>query len=198
MSPIHISTQQDCSEAPGWKSSWVQLLRMPESVYCDKGAKRGANHGLKSSIFRIDETSRGMRGLILRNNKTAFQQVECRFAGNPLYQPGIWTPSKTPSRDEARRRGLYQPGIWTPSKTAQGSKRLPTQLYQPGIWTPSRTLTSMSCHGYRLYQPGIWHSSRTRKISRAWYFSLYLLERVYCDKGAKTATKVRNGVRTTD
>ena len=47
----------------------------------------------------------------------------------------------------------------------------------------------MSCHGYRLFQPGIWHSSRTRKISRAWYFSLYLLERVYCDKGAKTATK---------
>ena len=62
---------------------------------CDKGAKRGANHGLKSSIFRIDETSRGMRGLILRNNKTAFQQLECRFSGNPLYQPGICPPSRT-------------------------------------------------------------------------------------------------------
>ena len=42
-----------------------------------------------------------MRGLFSRNNKTAFQQVECRFAGNPLYQPGIWTPSKTRARRAA-------------------------------------------------------------------------------------------------
>ena len=62
---------------------------------CDKGAKRGANHGLISSIFRIDETFRCMRGLFSRNNKTAFQQVECRFARNPLYQPGICPPSRT-------------------------------------------------------------------------------------------------------
>ena len=84
---------------------------------CDKIAKRGANHGLISSIFRIDETSRGMRGLILRNNKTAFHLLECRFSGNPLYQPGIWTPSRTRRTRLRPYRELYQPGIWTPSRT---------------------------------------------------------------------------------
>ena len=85
---------------------------------CDKGAKRGANHGLKSSIFRIDETFRCMRGLFSRNNKTAFQQVECRFARNPLYQPEIWTPSRTLWQAWGSGARLYQPEIWTPSRTS--------------------------------------------------------------------------------
>ena len=125
-----------------------------------QGAKLGANYGLNPSIIRIDETFRCVSHLFSRNNKTAFQQVECRFAGNPLYQPGIWTPSKTPSRDEARRRGLYQPWIWTPSRTLRRSHPGPRGLYQPGIWTPSRTT---SLNGYsvgKLYQPGIWTPSR--------------------------------------
>ena len=66
-------------------------------------------------------------------------------------------------------------------------------MYQPWIWKPSRTLRRSHPGPRGLYQPGIWHSSRTRKISRAWYFSLYLLERVYCDKGAKTATRCEMG-----
>ena len=115
---------------------------------CDKGAKRGANHGLKSSIFRIDETFRCMRGLFSRNNKTAFQQVECRFAGNPLYQPGIWAPSRTISLGHDPSRQLYQPGIWTPSRTLISAIKSRYRLYQPEIWTPSRTFRPLSFQGH--------------------------------------------------
>ena len=99
-----------------WSVSTATKVRRLRQRFedCDKSAKRGANHGLKSSIFRIDETSRGMRGLILRNNKTAFHLLECRFSGNPLYQPGIWTPSRTLVLGRGGTSRSYHPGIWTP------------------------------------------------------------------------------------
>ena len=169
-----------------WSVSTATKVRRLRQRFedCDKIAKRGANHGLISSIFRIDETSRGMRGLILRNNKTAFHLLECRFSGNPLYQPGIWTPSRTTSlngysvtiaivstldldtfEDSLRRDQLlfqlYQPGIWTPSRTVREARGGEQRLYQPGIWAPSRTETYRTPFRRGLYQPGIWMSSRT-------------------------------------
>lgn len=49
---------------------------------------------------------------------------------------------------------MYQPGIWTPSKTISNAGRRGARLYQPGIWTPSKTPGAETRTAHRLYQPG--------------------------------------------
>ena len=111
--------------------AWYFSLYLLERVYCDKGAKTAtkvrrlrqkceAGCEPRIDIFDIPyrrDIPRHAR-LILRNNKTAFHLLECRFSGNPLYQPGIWTPSRTTSLNGYSVGKLYQPEIWTLPRTA--------------------------------------------------------------------------------